>query len=106
MSSVDFLEKLLDGVEVEWKALGDVAKYSDARIDCNGVNKENYVGVDNLLQNRAGKTESSYVPTEGRLIEYRPGDVLIGYSPLFEEDLARQSGWRHKWRCTCCSPYS
>jgi type I restriction enzyme S subunit len=78
MSEMKFLDKLLDGVEVELKALGDVAKYSDARIDCNGVNKENYVGVDNLLQNRAGKTDSSYVPTEGRLIEYCPGDVLIG----------------------------
>ncbi len=78
MSEMRFLEKLLDGVEVEWKALGDVAKYSDVRIDSNRVNKENYVGVDNLLQNRAGKTASNYVPTEGRLIQYLPGDVLIG----------------------------
>nr|HPH54174.1 hypothetical protein [Bacteroidales bacterium] len=26
MSSVNFLEKLLDGVEVEWKTLGEVAE--------------------------------------------------------------------------------
>ncbi|MEY3740282.1 MAG: hypothetical protein RLZZ192_958, partial [Pseudomonadota bacterium] len=78
MSGMDFLENLLDGVMVEWRALGDVAKYSDVRIDCNGVNQGNYVGVDNLLPNRAGKTDSSYVPTAGRLIEYRPGDILIG----------------------------
>ena len=26
MSSVDFLDQLLDGAEVEWKALGEVAK--------------------------------------------------------------------------------
>ena len=25
MSSMSYMEKLLDGVEVEWKALGDVA---------------------------------------------------------------------------------
>ena len=31
MKCVDFLDKLLDGVGVEWKALRDVAKYSDAR---------------------------------------------------------------------------
>lgn len=78
MSGVSYLDRLLDGMAVEWKPLGEVAKYSDARIDFNLVNKENYVGVDNLLQNRAGKTNSNYVPTEGRLIEYRPGDVLIG----------------------------
>ncbi|RQM58467.1 restriction endonuclease subunit S [Aeromonas enteropelogenes] len=78
MSNVKFLDKLLDGVLVEWKALGEVAKYSDVRIDSNQVNKKNYVGVDNLLQNGAGKADSNYVPTEGRHIEYRSGDVLIG----------------------------
>lgn len=57
---------------------GEVAKYSGTRIDSNQVNKRNYIGVDNLLPNRAGKTDSSYVPTEGRHIEYRSGDVLIG----------------------------
>lgn len=78
MSKMNYLDKLPDGVKVEWKPLGDVAKYSDVRIDCDGINEENYVGVDNLLQNRAGKTDSSYVPTEGRLIEYRPVSGLHG----------------------------
>ena len=27
MNHLGFMEKLLDGVEVEWRALGDVAKY-------------------------------------------------------------------------------
>jgi len=94
MSRAGFLEKLLDGVEVEWAALGDVAKYSDLRIDCAGIDEKNYVGVDNLLQNRAGKTNSTYVPTEGRLIEYRPGDILIGnIRPYLKKIwLANQSG--------------
>ena len=78
MSGVDFLEKLLDGAEVEWKPLGEVADYSNTRIDAELVDQANYIGVDNLLPNRAGKEDSSYVPTEGRLIEYRVGDVLIG----------------------------
>jgi type I restriction enzyme S subunit len=38
----------------------------------------NYVGVDNILPNRAGKTASNYVPTEGNLTGYHDGDVLIG----------------------------
>jgi type I restriction enzyme S subunit len=94
MSGKDFLQKLLDGERVEWKALGEVAEYAGARIDPGQVNQENYVGVDNLLQNRAGKTHSSYVPTEGRLIEYRPGDVLIGnIRPYLKKIwLANQSG--------------
>jgi len=94
MREMTFLERLLDGVAVEWVALGDVAKYSDVRIDCTGVDERNYVGVDNLLQHRAGKTNSTYVPTEGRLIEYRPGDVLIGnIRPYLKKIwLANQSG--------------
>ena len=32
MSSVNFLEKLLDGVEVEWKALGEVATLCRGRV--------------------------------------------------------------------------
>lgn len=94
MSGVDFLEKLLDGAEVEWFSLGDVAKYSDVRIDCNGINEKSYVGVDNLLQNRAGKKDSTYVPAEGRLIEYLAGDTLIGnIRPYLKKIwLANQSG--------------
>ena len=51
--------------EVEYKALKEVAEYSKERISSKNVDEQNYVGVDNLLQNREGKTSSSYVPTEG-----------------------------------------
>lgn len=74
----DFLDTLMDGAEVEWKALGEVAEYSKTRIEFHLVDKENYVGVDNLLQNQAGKTVSNYVPANGSLIEYLHGDILIG----------------------------
>jgi type I restriction enzyme S subunit len=66
------------GGEVEWKTLGEVAEYSKTRISFEHLDKTNYVGVDNLLQNRAGKTESNYVPTSGNLTKYREGDILIG----------------------------
>lgn len=54
------------------------AEYSKTRICFERLDKWNYVGVDNLLQNRAGKSESNYVPTSGNLTEYRKGDILIG----------------------------
>ena len=62
----------------EWKTLGDVAQYSKSRISFEKLNETNYVGVDNLLQNRAGKSLSGYVPTSGNFTEYRKNDVLIG----------------------------
>ncbi|MEY4589645.1 MAG: hypothetical protein RL497_1721, partial [Pseudomonadota bacterium] len=64
--------------EVEWKTLGEVADYSKTRISFDKLDKTNYVGVDNLLQNRAGKKESDFVPTSGNSTEYREGDILIG----------------------------
>ena len=64
--------------EVEWKPLEKIAQYSKSRISHEQLDETNYVGVDNLLQNRAGKEESSYVPTSGNLTEYREGDILIG----------------------------
>ena len=64
--------------EVEWKTLGEIAAYSKSRISFDKLDKNNYVGVDNLLQNRAGKIQSNYVPTSGNLTEFREGDILIG----------------------------
>ncbi|EAO3291422.1 restriction endonuclease subunit S [Shigella flexneri] len=75
-----YREQLLcfDEAEVEWKTLGEIAAYSKSRISFDKLDKNNYVGVDNLLQNRAGKMQSNYVPTSGNLTEFREGDILIG----------------------------
>ncbi|EKT3580027.1 restriction endonuclease subunit S, partial [Escherichia coli] len=35
MSELSYLEKLLDGVEVEWKAVGDIAGYSTTKVDAD-----------------------------------------------------------------------
>jgi type I restriction enzyme S subunit len=64
--------------DVEWKTLAEVAEYSKTRISFELLDKTNYVGVDNLLQDRAGKTESNYVPTTGNLTGYLEDDILIG----------------------------
>ena len=74
--SFDSLEQLnMGGAK---KKLIDVAIYAKVRISANKLNKENYVGVENLLQNKLGKTSSNYVPTEVSFIEYLPNDILIG----------------------------
>jgi type I restriction enzyme, S subunit len=63
---------------VEFKELGEVAKYSKQRVAATVLNDENYVGVDNLLPNKQGKTKSSYVPTTGNMTRFESGDVLLG----------------------------
>tara|TARA_R110002073_G_C9445447_1_gene577653 strand:+ start:690 stop:1844 length:1155 start_codon:yes stop_codon:yes gene_type:complete len=78
MSDLSYIDKLLDGVEVEWKALGEISEYSKTRISHELLNKANYIGVNNLLQNRAGKTESDHVPVAGNSTKYQNDDILIG----------------------------
>lgn len=50
---------------VEYKQLWEFSHYSSERISANEVDVENYVGVDNLLPEKQGKTDSGYVPEEG-----------------------------------------
>ncbi len=58
--------------------LSKVADYAKGRINADELSEETYVGVDNLLQNRAGKKNSEHIPSEGKVIEFLCGDVLIG----------------------------
>ncbi|OQC50024.1 MAG: putative type-1 restriction enzyme specificity protein [Tenericutes bacterium ADurb.Bin024] len=52
--------------------------YSKKRINSEKLSMNNYVGVDNLLQNKLGKVESIYEPPSGNLTKFNIGDTLIG----------------------------
>ncbi len=67
-----------DEGEEEWKTLGEVAEYSKSRISHTELDGSNYVGVESLLQNRAGKIDSTRTPDSGNLTQYSSGDILIG----------------------------
>jgi type I restriction enzyme S subunit len=64
--------------DVEWRALSEIAEYSKARISYTELDDSNYVGVESLLQNRAGKIDSTRTPDCGNLTQYNPDDILIG----------------------------
>ena len=63
---------------VEYIMLGELTNYGKERISTSELNENNYVSVENLLQNKGGKTSASSVPVEGRMIKYNSGDILIG----------------------------
>ncbi|HBC8804547.1 TPA: restriction endonuclease subunit S, partial [Escherichia coli] len=73
-----YLEKLLDGVEVEWKAVGDIAGYSTTKVDADKLDATSFVGVDNLLADKGGRIDATYQPNTARLTAYEPGDILLG----------------------------
>ena len=78
MSRLDELIQELCPEGVEYKPLASISHYSGERIDAKDVDCDNYVGVDNLLPDKQGKTTSDYVPEEGKVIAFHEGDILIG----------------------------
>ncbi len=58
--------------------LREVAQYSSTRISCSELTPRNYIGTDNLLQNKLGKTDALYTPDAGATTGYSNGDILIG----------------------------
>ena len=77
MSRVDELVVELAPAGVRFYALGDVAAYSSTRVDASELDERTFVGVDNLLPNKAGKTNASHLPNTARLTAYEQGDVLL-----------------------------
>ena len=78
MSKISDLIAKLCPNGVEYKKLGEVAHYSTNRIDASRVSAKTYVGVESLLADKQGKVDSACVPSNGRLVEFLTGDVLIG----------------------------
>ena len=69
----------LEGKEgVEMKKLGEVANFVKDRIEALFLNSQNYVSVENLLKDKAGRIDSENVPFKGNWSCYKHGDVLIG----------------------------
>ena len=58
--------------------MSKVAMYSNTRIASSELDADSYIGVDNLLPEMRGRTQSSYVPTTGTSIGYEANDILIG----------------------------
>lgn len=58
--------------------LQSIAEYSKDRIHANELNENNYIGVDNLLQNKQGKVKSEHIPKKGNSTKYYKKDILIG----------------------------
>ena len=58
--------------------LKELAHYSTDRIKFDELDENNYVGVDNLLQNKLGRKIANYIPKTGNSTKFENGDILIG----------------------------
>jgi len=63
---------------VEYFTLEKIAYYSKKRIDISEINADNYISVENLLQNKQGKISANTLPKDNSVIGFCVGDILIG----------------------------
>ena len=68
---------ILEDKVIEYR-LRDIAEYSSSRISAEELDTFNYVGVDNLLKDKYGREDSTYIPEKGTSIKYEKNDILIG----------------------------
>lgn len=72
-----YLESLLFGDD-DTNILSDYAFMGKGRISADKLSFENYVSVENLLKNKAGRRDAETIPSEGNWHAYSTEDVLIG----------------------------
>ncbi|OFL74279.1 hypothetical protein HMPREF2752_07325 [Corynebacterium sp. HMSC077C02] len=75
------IEKLIEELcpnGVEYKPLGEVAHYVKEKVDASVLTADNFVGVENLLQNKRGKIKTTRGPNTSKVTAYKIGDILLG----------------------------
>lgn len=78
MSRIDDLIRDLCPDGVEYKPLGEVAKYSPRKVSAEDLNSTTFVGVDNLVSQKRGRIDATHNPNTSTLTAYRQGNILLG----------------------------
>lgn len=78
MSGIDDLIAEHCTAGVRHVALSEVAEYSPTRVDAANLDGTSFIGVDNLVADKGGRIDASYLPNTTRLTAYEPGDILLG----------------------------
>ena len=78
MSRINDLIRDLCPDGVEYKPLGDVARYSPRKVSAEDLNSTTFVGVDNLVSQKRGRIDATHTPNTSTLTAYSPGSILLG----------------------------
>lgn len=105
MSNTNFMEKLLDGVEVEWKPLGDISEIYGGLSGKSKADFENgnasYISYKNIFDNievNFDKLESVKVSDSENQHEVRYGDVLFTGSSETADEAGMSSSVTTKFK--------
>jgi type I restriction enzyme S subunit len=100
MSSMNFMDKLLDGVAVEWKALGDLGEFvrgnglQKSDFSENGVGCIHYGQIYTFYGDYAYQTKSFVSPVlASKLRKAKKGDLIIATTSENIEDVCKPLVW-------------
>lgn len=68
------------------KQLGDISQYVSEKVGSSELNKENYVGTDNMIADMGGIELTTSIPKSGTSTKFSVGDILISnIRPYFKK---------------------
>lgn len=66
--------------------LGDISQYVSEKVGSSELNKENYVGTDNMIADMGGIELTTSIPKSGTSTKFSVGDILISnIRPYFKK---------------------
>lgn len=80
----DLKREIPEGWGVE--KLGDISQYVSEKVGSSELNKENYVGTDNMIADMGGIELTTSIPKSGTSTKFSVGDILISnIRPYFKK---------------------
>jgi type I restriction enzyme S subunit len=79
-----------------FKSVGDVARFASGKVDVSSLNEDIYISTENMLQNRAGVTPATSLPSAITVPSFATGQILVSnIRPYFKKIwMARFDGGR------------
>ena len=94
----EMVESELGEIPKGWafKSVGDIAQFASGKIDVSSLNEEIYISTENMLENRAGVTRATSLPSVATVPSFKVGQILISnIRPYFKKIwMARVDGGR------------
>lgn len=66
------------GLAIQWKPMGEIAYIPKEKVNIKRLPNSLYIGVENLLKDKAGMIPAIKMPSVHDVIEFRTNDILIG----------------------------
>lgn len=78
------------------KSVADIVRFASGKVDINSLTEDNYISTENMLENRAGVTRATSLPSVASVPGFKAGHIIVSnIRPYFKKIwMARFDGGR------------